>query len=64
MSNGKCGLMAKPGDQADFARSIITLLKDAGARDEFGQNAAKMAKELAWANVARTLSSIYVNPAT
>jgi glycosyltransferase involved in cell wall biosynthesis len=59
MSDGKCGLTAKPGDQADFALQIINLLGDSEARDIFGKNAGAIAKELAWAKVAKTLASIY-----
>jgi glycosyltransferase involved in cell wall biosynthesis len=64
MTYGKCGLIAQPGDQADLARCIINLLGDGRARDDFGKNAAKVAKELAWANVARTLGSLYARPFT
>jgi glycosyltransferase involved in cell wall biosynthesis len=59
MSEGKCGLTAKPGDQTDLARCIINLLENAEARDEFGENAASMARELAWPNIAQNLSAIY-----
>jgi glycosyltransferase involved in cell wall biosynthesis len=62
MSNGRCGLIAKPGDQADFATQIINLLEDTEARNGFGKNAAAMAKEYAWANIARSLANIYGNP--
>jgi glycosyltransferase involved in cell wall biosynthesis len=64
MSEGKCGLTAEPGDQTDFAHRVIDLLRDKGARDEFGKNASIMAKELAWANIARSLGDIYAEPLT
>ena len=59
MSSRKCGLIAEPGDQADFARRIIDLIEDTKSRDDFGKNAATTAKELAWTNIAATLGSIY-----
>jgi glycosyltransferase involved in cell wall biosynthesis len=59
MSEGKCGLTAEPGDQADLARCVIDLLENADARNEFGENAASMAKKLAWPNLAQNLSTIY-----
>ncbi len=59
MSSGKCGLTAEPGDQADLARCIIHLLENGEAREQFGKNAALVAKELAWTSIAKTLSNIY-----
>ena len=42
--NGKTGLLIEPGDEAELANAITTLLSDNKALSEFSKNAKKQAK--------------------
>ncbi|MBD3313748.1 glycosyltransferase [Candidatus Woesearchaeota archaeon] len=56
---GNSGMYAKPGDPADSARKILSLLKDEPRREKLAQDSLKLSKEYSWEKRAEQVMSIY-----
>jgi glycosyltransferase involved in cell wall biosynthesis len=59
MRQSGCGLLSKPGDDADFANRIIELIGSPRMWDEMGAKAQQMAERLSWVHLASQLEEAY-----
>lgn len=57
----RCGLLCSPGDDDDFARQTIELIRSPDAWDELGVSAQQMAEKLSWAKLAEDLEKAYTS---
>jgi phosphatidylinositol alpha-mannosyltransferase len=59
LEDGRCGLLAPPGDEAALAVALTRLLSDAGYRHTLAAAAAAQARRYAWEQVAPRILSYY-----
>lgn len=59
VSEAKCGLLTKPGNQKDLARTTLELLEKPDLWEVMGRNARAIAEKLSWMNVAKRLTNVY-----
>lgn len=57
--DGETGLLAEPGDEADMARAILTLARDADRRERMARQAKSEVEAYRWENVAARYVDVY-----
>jgi glycosyltransferase involved in cell wall biosynthesis len=60
IQNNETGMLVSPGEEEEFARSVIELLDDADKRARLGAcAAAKMARDYGWEKLAERVEGVY-----
>ena len=59
LGNGKYGVLAKAGDPEDFAKKIITLIKNKSLRNELSEKGKQRVKDYSWDDIASKTIELY-----
>ncbi len=61
VKDGETGLLAESGDVEDLAGKIVTVLEDAGLREQLSRNALEYAKQFSWDKTAEEFDRVLKN---